>query len=219
MTVGTRGQGRGYTLANYQDGGVFKRVVRFTCVDCGATHDINKVTDTVNPEALAKQVRRLGWEADAWREQDCRCPMHTKAGRRAANDTDSELKKLEAKMEVVGAPIVAIMKEPTQEQRREIRKLLEEHFDEVAGCYQERWSDETIASRVGIPMVVVQRIRDTSYGPIRVTPEMLQLRKEAAELKAEVDAIGAEIERLMDRQAALTKRVAEIDAKAQRKAA
>ncbi len=60
----------------------------------------------------------------------------------------------------------------TISEREKIRDLLETHFDAVKGMYGAGWSDQKIAEAVNVPRASVSQIRDVSYGPILVTPEM-----------------------------------------------
>lgn len=211
----------GFTKASVVVDGRHRQVVRFVCVDCSATTDVTvKSGETLNIEALAATARGRGWDADPLRKSRCRCPRHLK--QHTPTDTDTELRKFEAKQmiakQLTVPAIVPLTRDPTADQRAMIRKLLEEHFDEDRGCYLDGYDDEKIAEEAKTPRIVVERLRDTAYGSIRVSAEMLELEREISALKkALADHLRAAKE-LHDQleldAAALRKRVTAIEDRA-----
>lgn len=166
-------------------------VARFACVECEARLAIPfKASEKMVPELLANGARLRGWKADAYVKSRCYCPDH--AGRTKSNhDPESELRKMEAKMAKT-APDVVVLRDPTPDQRALIRKTIEAHFDDEYGCYMDDYSDQRVADEAGVARVVVERMRDAAFGPIRVTPELLAMRKEVADLRRQfVDQINA----------------------------
>lgn len=179
----------GFTMVGVRSGDAgHASAARFTCSRCPETIDI-RITGILNPEWAAKDARLKGWEAEAHNKTRCYCPKHSKSTR--INDPNSELKKMEAKMPPVLPPAKTEvpLRGPTAEQRNRIRSLLDRWFDGDEGCYLEDWSDQKIAETASVARIVVERARDAAYGPILLTPELVSLRKEMAELKKGIENI------------------------------
>lgn len=185
MTI--RDEGLGFTKASLSIDGKFRQAMRFTCVECGATTDVSvKPQEGLNPEGITNTARSRGWEADAYKRNRCKCPRHV--SKRNATDTDSELRKHEAKMKNGVVPLPApVPREPTPDQRALIRKLIEKHFDEDRGCYLDGYDDEKVAVEAASPRAVVEKMRDAAYGPIKVSQEMLGLERDLAACKKRLE--------------------------------
>ena len=185
-------------------GGGFRPVARFVCNGCGTTADLSMNSGNgVNPEAMAKIIRERGWSADPWRRSVSYCPA---CQVRPKNDPNSELKKV-IQMAKAPEPVAAVaaIREATPQQRTAIRNYLDKHFDDAAGTYLDGMSDQKIAEAVNVPRVIVERMRDTAYGPIKVDPEIQAIRTELAALKAQADKLAAAVVDLtarLDRKAA-----------------
>ena len=84
-------------------------------------------------------------------------------------------------------------REPTPDERLKVRELLTVYFDDETGAYASGYSDQRIALEAGdIPWAVVTRIRDAGWGPIRQTPEIVEVRRELDTLKQEYAKMDAE---------------------------
>lgn len=192
MPKASPGQPYGFDLVNAVHGQERKTMARFICARCESNYlDVPVTTgQRLAPIGLARSAERKGWDADPVRRSHTRCP-DCKA-RRLDNDVDAELKKVEAKMATSapallnGSATIVPVRDPTADERAEIRRLLEKNFDEGLGCYLAGYSDQRVAEEVNVPRVVVERLRDTAYGPIRVSPEMLAARKEVEELAQQI---------------------------------
>lgn len=179
----------GFDLVNLMQNGERRTVARFVCYRCKAKSlDLSVVSgQRLNPSLLAQSAERKGWDADSVRKARVICP-DCKANP-LQNDVESELRKIEGRMATsptalipaASAPVVPV-REPTADQRSVIRRLLEKHFDEGMGCYLDGYSDQRIAEEIGMPRIVVERLRDAAYGPIRISPETLAARKELDDL-------------------------------------
>lgn len=93
-------------------------------------------------------------------------------------------------------------RELTNEQRRQIRIMLDQYFDDKEGCYLpgengEPMSDQAIGHAVGVPWGEVTKIRELSYGKIMVDPAVAALRTQMAELEKYKAEQLAELERRM----------------------
>lgn len=173
-----------------------RKVARFACIECAETIDVTIAPGgKMVPELLAQSARNHGWDVDAYRKNRIRCPAHT--SKRRATDTDTELRRHEARMANL-KPDVVPLREPTTDQRVMIRRLLEKHFDEGLGYYVEDWSDDRVAEEASVPRAVVERSREASYGPIRVSAETLAFKKQIAALRAKVNDQVTAVEQLAD---------------------
>jgi hypothetical protein len=192
------GKGYGFELANRPigDGKQRRTVAVFRCAKCHvATLELNITTgDRLNPNKLANTAKLRGWEADAVRKQRAICPLCLRAG--VVNDPTAPLKKLEEYMAQQPSPPSPIMdkpvvplREPTPDQRAVIRTLLEKNFDEEHGYYVGGYSDQRVAEEANVPRLVVERLRDAAYGPIKVSPEVMGLREDMETLRMKLDAM------------------------------
>lgn len=94
-----------------------------------------------------------------------------------------------------------VPKDLTPAQKRSVRGLLDAHFDEGLGRYLDNYSDERIASELNLPRAGVEYVRNSSYGPIRVPPEMEAAEKAVAVLEARMqpaEKTAAEIAKLLE---------------------
>lgn len=188
---------RSFGFELHTDVALRRNSARFTCVECSKTLDLT-ITGRLNPEGLANSAKYQGWDAHPWQPQESKCP-DCKA-RPKINDPNSELKKLEAKMAQTPNPPpaepVVPLREATQDQRTMIRALLDKNFNEAGGYYMADYSDQRVAEEANVPRVVVERLRDTAYGPIKISPETMALRNEIAALTTKLDVAQRDAEQL-----------------------
>jgi len=104
----------------------------------------------------------------------------------------SALKVLEDVVENDIVPLIekasAMPREMTQEQRLQIRRMLDQYFDDKEGCYLvgdkgEAMSDQMIGQAAGVPWGEVTKIREAAYGKIMVDPALAPLRQQMTELE------------------------------------
>jgi hypothetical protein len=88
---------------------------------------------------------------------------------------------------------------PTPEIRLKIRGALDEHFDDAQGMYLGGQSDQKLADVLNIPRIWIESIREAAYGPIRVTPELVELRADLVKAGVRVAAMAEEIKQMEDR--------------------
>ena len=208
-------------------------VARFTCTSCEAKDEVTVTPGaSLNPEAFANTMKTRGWEADPWRTNRTRCPRCARARTKAANDPDSELRRTAARLAAAPptpppepppmpskqpAPVarteatVTPIREPTSDQRAKVRELLATHFDDDAGMYLGGYDDKRVAEEAGnLPWAMVSRIREAAFGPIRITPEM-------AELREQIDAARTRIVNLESSATSLIEQLANDIAEEKRK--
>lgn len=185
----------GFQIAGEHIDDKFRPIARFRCTECPATFDVPmRSGQTTNGQLVVNSAKQAGWDADAYSANKARCPKCLAFKKH--NDPDSELRKTEAKMAIappptplIGAPsppATVPIREPTADQRAMVRKLIEKHFDEDDGCYLDTMTDEKIAIESHLPPIVVARIREAAYGPIRATSEQMLIRSEITALRAKI---------------------------------
>lgn len=199
----------GFTKGSVTYGDRLAPAAIFTCQDCGDQHAERIPSNSLNPEALAKRARAAGWEANSHGIAGTRCPNCIHQRRRAAASTP--LKK-EAPV-TAPATVTPIQpspapeaREPTTQQRLNIRGKLDAVFDDQAGMYLDGYSDQKIGEELKLPWSWVAKIRDAAYGPIRVDPEIVALRAEITGLQAEHKKFGERMAQAMARLDAMTAR-------------
>lgn len=97
----------------------------------------------------------------------------------------------------------AMARELSNEQRRAIRVLLDQYFDDKEGCYLalesgEPMNDQAVGSMAGVPWGEVTKIREASYGKILVDPALAALRAQMDELYRTVQEQLAILDRRMN---------------------
>jgi hypothetical protein len=186
-----------------------RTLARFTCEQCQATtEEFVASGQPLDPEGLAKRAARKGWLAEARSRGRTLCPR-CKANK-PKNDPDSEIKKVK-QMTVTPIKPIAEVREPTTDQRVQIRNLLDKHFDDAKGKYLDGMSDQKVAEAANVPRAIVERMRETAYGPIRVDPEVAAIQALVAELGKQVDAAAEEHTKLRARQVALEERLGRLE--------
>lgn len=149
-----------------------RRIGRFHCTGCEAQLDL-AITNKIAPDFLAGKAKQKGWLADADKANVAKCPQCRPP------------KPKDAKMTVT--PIKPPAAPTASEQRTRIRGLLDKHFDDSIGTYLDDMSDEKIAEAVNAPRSLVERVRESAYGPILVSPEIAALRAELAAFRVDLE--------------------------------
>jgi len=172
-----------------------RSVARWQCVECGKTLDITHSIN-IDPEGHCQIARSKGWTVHMSKADRTYCPRCSGPQAKAANDTDSELKKVACMKQtqpeptLSTQPLAVITPRPaTPDQKQAIRNHLDKHFDDAAGYYLDDMSDARIAELVGVPRIIVEGIREAAYGPIRVDPELIEMRKALVLLKDQLAAL------------------------------
>lgn len=103
--------------------------------------------------------------------------------------------------------VTTLAREASSEQRVLIRSMLDKHFDDAVGSYLDGLSDQRIAEKTGVPRIVVERIREAAYGPIKVDGEIQAMRAEIATIKDEIVQVEKTLDSLKSKTAALSSRL------------
>lgn len=146
-----------------------------TCDTCGreevtpASHERQRgFPDTVNRGQVVRKLTQRGWSLI---KNALRCPNCEAKRKAAAKWLDPAFAVIETettiKREAAMTQNVTDIREPTREQRRDIRAALDLNYDIKAERYTGGETDLTIAQTVGGGCMAgwVARIRDEDYGP------------------------------------------------------
>lgn len=90
----------------------------------------------------------------------------------------------------------AWINKPSPDQRIAIRSALDRHFDDEKGMYLASATDQSLADELRVPRAWVETIRETAYGPIRVTPEIQALRSDIEAAQTMLDDLKARLAKL-----------------------
>lgn len=200
--------------------------VRGTCGSCAHTEDIPWERNN-NPAAIAQHFERRGWRFDAVRIAKCLCPVcvgeqapvaATKPAPQPAPVPRPAPEAPPMQLRPTPAPLTAATLDATPDQKRRVRDLLDQYFDDATGCYLpdqagRYYSDQRVAAELGLPWALVAKIREQAYGPLRTDPEVVALHKdleaarsEQALLEARIGELGRTIQALADRLAGIARR-------------
>ena len=194
MRAKTADTKRTYETKTVLKNGNLREVARFVCAECFDRGEVD-TGGTVDPRMIVGKAERIGWKLDPKKHGRTYCPKC--AGARKAQAAPNH----EAPMTTPPIPI----REATNDQRVLIRNLLDKHFDDAVGTFLDGMSDAAIAEKAAVPRVVVERILEAAYGPIKVDPEIQAIRTELAAVKAAAEKLMATVADLsarLDRKAA-----------------
>jgi hypothetical protein len=123
------------------------------------------------------------------------------AGNRGGDtvDTPTPVSDQPINTEVIPMPEPAKLlevRDPTPEQRFKIRSMLDKSFDDAAGMYLDGLDDQKVAEAAGVPRIIVERMRETAYGPVKITAEQAAAKAELASLRGELAQLATKISEL-----------------------
>lgn len=75
----------------------------------------------------------------------------------------------------------------TGAETRQVSALLEEHFDEKKGAYDDKWDDQVVADQVNVPRASVAKLRIEGWGAIKSFPDIEALKSDAVEMRKMID--------------------------------
>lgn len=157
----------------------------------------NTHTGARNRQDIENTFRRRNWQVSHNRAHDL-CPAHVSAKaaeKRRAKEANRQPLEI---VKPTGAAGVTPMNAQPQPPRAEppaeasrsdkriiIAKLEEVYLSEGEG-YSADWSDQKVASYLGVPRAWVTAVRDELFGPVPDSEESRQVLADAAKLVAEV---------------------------------
>lgn len=170
-----------------------RSVGRFTCCECEDILDIPYVGQKP-PIFFVQKAAQRGWSAHESRRSKVYCPKCAKTQPTVSEKQEQDMT----------TPPVSLVKprQPTADERLKIRGLLDKHFDDSNGEFLDGMDDDKIAEKADLPRVWVTTIREAAYGPIRVNPQIAELRKRLADVDAEVASIRAKLDLIASKDAA-----------------
>lgn len=98
------------------------------------------------------------------------------------------------KPRAAATPEVAV----TNAQRLKIRERLDKYFDDSRGEYLDKMTDRKIAEDLNIPAIIVYRIREAAYGPIRINPEITVLTKMLETAQGQINEIRNRLDKIYE---------------------
>lgn len=168
-----------------------RAVAKFVCSQCDNLLSMPISAGTLNPTLIAQRATRQGWIAHPYKKTKATCP--TCRGPKIVKAIPETMSPGIIEMP---APKNNDVRDPTGDQRMAIRTALDKHFDDAQGMYLDGFSDQLIAEKVDVPRVVVERIRESAYGPIRVDPILVAMHADLAALKDDMVKLQQRIAQL-----------------------
>jgi len=198
-----------YTRVPYGDDGNKVRgvIVRCSAPGCAETVQlpVNNMsskwtgdTDEVEWHFVAKKLEKLGWRIGKARTAH-RCPdCFKKAKFSAINKSKAAAAATIAPTNGVAAmEVVATARSMGREDRRIIfEKLNEVYADEKTG-YTDTWTDEKVASHLGVPRAWVRTIREENFGDEITNGDIRAKITEAQQALAQMKAFEPDLRKLL----------------------
>lgn len=213
--------GLAYALERFDPPRDMRTAAAMTCSKCDTKGKIPVVNSNNNPEKIAQWFKRLGWECDGFHASQNLCPkcIERRELRRKQEIAQEERERTPGRVLVAPLPKVAVaaprhfedvvlgastrtggtitkIADLTREQKAEVRKELDSHFDEENGRYLDEYSDQIIADGLGIPRKVIEQFREDLYGPIMRDPEIEAIEATVADAKRTMANLQSSINRL-----------------------
>jgi len=156
-----------------------RKAEQFQCAECGTKECVTNTGDRP-PDLIIKVIKARGWKADAFKPLSHFCPKCAGPQKKSAAAKQGNV--IPMSVTPIAKPSVEV-RQPTSDQRVKIRDSLDNHFDDVTGRYLDGFSDQKIAELVDVPRIIVERIREVGYGPIKDDPVLIALRAEIVALQ------------------------------------
>jgi len=220
-----------HTSVPYGDDGKLTRGIIARCGHCGAAVPLPVNDSMRNDEAewqfIARKLETRGWRVGKSRQAH-RCPKCLKAAKFAGFhhrkpeglDTANEMHSLASTAlatatvgHLNGAITMKVVENTrtlTREDRRIIlAKLNEVYIDEKVG-YGPGWTDERVATDLGVPRAWVRLLREENFGDEVSNEGIREQLKEAQKLLVQVRAVEPEMRRLMGLADKIERQLADI---------
>lgn len=168
---------REFQVAGERIEGQTRSVIRITCSKCGVitTLPMSKQGGSLPVEILEQKFRQKGWTVGHNDRHDL-CPAC------------AEKARPKPALKIVDQPKADPPRQMERDDRRIIfAKLSEVYLDEKRG-YAPGWSDQKVATDLGIPRKWVEDIRKENFGDVAVNEDMEQFRQEAIAMLADARA-------------------------------
>lgn len=164
---------RGFVELSQRHGTIYRTVAQVACRDCGTTESIGIKTGggLLPPQIIQKKFEQKGWSIGANPKWD-HCPECTRKQKavilKVVNHAAQELESKPREM--------------SRDDRRVIfAKLDEVYLDEQRG-YERGWSDQKVATDLGVPRKWVEVIRSENFGALGANEDMSEYLVQAEAL-------------------------------------
>lgn len=187
---------REFEYTKVKQGGALISALQIKCAECPATLELVQTGSRRLPhEAAARKFRNHGWKVGSKPKGDL-CPSCQLKDKNMAPKPDTP------------QPIVFASQkaEPPREMSRDERRIV---FEKLNECYvgpevgyDKGWSDEKVASDLGVPRAWIESVREEFFGPVApaIDPAALaDLKARAAEALKDAVADRKEIAALASR--------------------
>jgi hypothetical protein len=168
-------------------GGRTLKGFRITCSDCGVEQEVLRSNMTAD-----ERFRREGWEVGKNEYYDL-CPAcvakrdHKETTTMPANDDKAKT-----------IPAAAYEPPPPmgREDRRLIWRAVEERWNEKTNRYQIGWSDQALATHLGVDLEWVVEVRQSDFGEYGDDPKIEAFLADQANLRSEMQGLTALLQML-----------------------
>jgi hypothetical protein len=164
---------RGFVELSERYGTHYRTVAQVACRECGVTSSIGIKSSggLIPPDQIRKKFEQKGWSIGANPKWDC-CPECTRKQKAVIlKVVNSAAKEFDSKP-----------REMSRDDRRVIfAKLDEVYLDEQRG-YERGWSDNKVATDLGVPRKWVEVIRSENFGALGANEDMSEYLTQAESL-------------------------------------
>lgn len=164
-------------------GGATIMAAQLGCKCCSNRESIS-LRKHLPPEVIAKKFGSMGWDVN---RTNGTCPA-CKISEKQAPKQEEEMVIVAPKKPVEPAQAKTVsLAEPTMRQMRDIFEALEMYWSSEKGQYTGGYSDEKIGAEMGLPSVVIAKVRKEAFGDFKFDPEIEALMAEAKVLSEKID--------------------------------
>jgi hypothetical protein len=203
-------------------GGIRTSGVMVTCIKCGAVarEYVSPHSKIANGEDTRYRRAMRKFEGHGWSfvGKGPRCSSCIREGRAAQmrylhalkGDTEMNSDKLnQLGMIPLGGlgPGGRVM---DRSDRRVIFNKIDENYTDEKSGYKVGWTDQKIATDLGVPLAWVKGIREENFGPVSSNPEIDLVLAEAKKWKEEEGILNRKTETLLEQMAKHTAEVSKI---------
>lgn len=189
---------RGFESSTVLRGDKWVVVSQLRCRHCGALDSVGTGSGhAFPPEVVMKKMAQRGWTVGANPSRDV-CP-------------DCQKKEKPVVLKVVEQTAEPPKAEPPRQMGRDDRRIIfakleDTYVDEKVG-YSSGWSDQKVASDLGVPRAWVVGIREEMFGSLGTNPEMEEFLRQADAILAESRDVLRKAEEVRDAVLGMVKEV------------
>lgn len=197
--------GRSFAFRSVRRAGPHSPAQSGAVITCSACREEDFVIQTsrsgLPPDVIARKFSQAGW-AVGKKPSDDLCPACI--AKRVDSRKERQMDKPQNKPALVAVP----PRQMSRDDRRVIFAKLDDVYLSEKDGYAPGWSDEKVASDLGIPRAWVETIRDENFGALKDNAETRQLLAEVEGVVSQVKAIEAKVADLLRKATEIRKAVA-----------